>query len=327
MNIKNHLIKLAQQYDKTIILPEAEFSPRIVEAGIEVARRGIANVIFVGDSQKINCGVKNKLKKSIEIIDPKSNAKLPQVINAIYEARKHKGMTVEEASKLALNPIYFANGYCLIGGADGIVCGAEVSTADTLRPALQIIKSKRGLVGSYFLFAGKNKVTADCFLMGDCSVVENPTAEQEALIAEMMLEQYNMLGMKKPCCAFLSYSTLGSADSESVRKVRRAYEIFSAHNPRVMAIGETQFDACVNDRVRAVKMPNAPVTRPANIFVMPNLDAGNIAYKITQYFGSLQAIGPITMGFNLPVNDLSRGCTVDDIVMVIAMTVIQSCWE
>ncbi len=324
MDIKKRLIKMAKQYDKTIVLPEAEFSPRIVAAAIRAAKLGVANIVLIGDPKKIDLSMATKLKKTITIVEPQSSDKLPQVINAIYEARKSKGMTIEEAANLALDPIYFANGYCLIGGADGIVCGAEVPTARTLRPALQIIKSKQGLVSSYFLFAGRNAVTADCFLMGDCAVVENPTAEQEALIAEMMLEQYAMLGLSKPCCAFLSYSTLGSADSESVQKVRRAYEIFCARNPRIMAIGETQFDACVNERVRATKMPNAPVTRPANIFVMPNLDAGNIAYKITQYFGSLRAIGPITMGFNLPVNDLSRGCSVEEAVLVIAVTAIQS---
>ena len=324
MNIKKRLIKMAKQYDKTIVLPEAEFSPRIVSAGIRSAQLGVANIVLIGNAKKIDLSMATKLKKTITVVDPQSSDKLPEVINAIYEARKSKGMTIEEAATLALDPIYFANGYCLIGCADGIVCGAEVPTARTLRPALQIIKSKHGLVSSYFIFAGRNAVTTDCFLMGDCAVVENPTAEQEALIAEMMLEQYNMLGLNKPCCAFLSYSTLGSADSDSVKKVRRAYEIFCARNPRVMAIGETQFDACVNENVRATKMPNAPVTRPANIFVMPNLDAGNIAYKITQYFGSLRAIGPITMGFNLPVNDLSRGCSVEEAVLGIAVTVIQS---
>lgn len=324
MNITKYLISSAKRLNKTIVLPEAEISPRIIEAGLKAVKLGIANIVFVGDEQKLKQYENFSYKKKITVVEPKTSPQLPQVINAIYEARKDKGMTLEMSAELALDPIYFANGYCLCGFADGIVCGAEVPTAKTLRPALQLIKSKQGLVSSYFIFSGKNPVTANCFLMGDCAVVENPTTEQESLIAEMMLKEYLMLGLIKPCCAFLSYSTLGSAESESVRKVRRAYEIFSTRNPRVMAIGETQFDACVNERVRTVKMPTAPITRPANIFVMPNIDAGNIAYKITQYFGSLQAIGPITMGFNIPVNDLSRGCTVSDILNVIAVTVLQS---
>jgi len=318
------LIKEAKQFDKTIVLPEAEFSSRVVSAGIRSAQLGIANIVFLGDPNNIDLRGATRLKSSITVINPKNYDKIALIVNAIYEARKSKGMTLTQASKLAVDPIYFANAFCVIGEADGIVCGAEVPTANTLRPALQIIKSKGGLVSSYFVFSGKNKVTTENFLMGDCAVVENPTAEQEAQIGEMMLEQYKLLGLKKPCCAFLSYSTLGSADSESVRKVRKAYEIFAARNPRIMAIGETQFDACVNAVVRMTKMPNAPLTRPANILIMPNLDTGNIAYKLTQYFGSMQAIGPITMGFNFPVNDLSRGCSVEDIIGVIAITVLQS---
>ncbi len=324
MDIAKRLKKMAKNYPKTIVLPEAEFSARIVEAGVRAVEQGICNIVLIGDPKKIDISWAKKLRGQIEIIDPKSSVKLPQVINAIFEARKHKGLTIDDAARLAIDPIYFAMGYCVCGYGDGVVCGAEVPTASTLRPALQVIKSRQGLVSSYFIFAGKNRVTAECFLMGDCAVVENPTAEQEALIAEMMLEEYNSLGLLKPCCAFLSYSTLGSADSQSVQKVRRAYEIFCAKNPRIMAIGETQFDACVNEKVRAKKMPNAVQNRPANIFVMPNLDAGNIAYKITQYFGGLQAIGPITTGFAVPVNDLSRGCSVDDAVLVIAVTAIQA---
>lgn len=324
MNIAKILIKMAKQQDKTIVLPEAGFSPRVVAAGDLAAQLGIANIVFVGEREKIDFSTARKLKKSIKIVDPKNSDKLPQIINAIFEARKNKGLTLEDAARLAIDPIYFAYGYCLCGYGDGVVCGAEVSTASTLRPALQIVGAKDGLVSSYFIFSGKNPVTQECFLMGDCAVVENPSAEQEAKIAEMMVSEYGLLGLKKPCVAFLSYSTLGSANSESVQKVRRAYEIFCAKNPRIMAIGETQFDACVNERVRATKMPEAPMTRPANIFVMPNLDAGNIAYKITQYFGSLRAIGPITTGFRLPINDLSRGCSVEEAMLVIAVTVIQS---
>lgn len=323
MNFSRTLINMAKKFDKTIVMPEAGFSPRIVEGAIEVARLGVANVVLIGSAESVKLPQLLACKKKIEIVEPAKFAKLSQIVELIYEKRKHKGVTVDEAKKLALDPIYFANAYCLAGYADGVVCGAEVPTASTLRPALQLIKGKNGLVSSYFIFAGKNRVTSDCFLMGDCAVIENPTADQEALIAEMMLAEYQNLGLKKPCCAFLSYSTMGSAESESVRKVRSAYEIFTKNNPHVMCMGETQFDACVNRQVSHNKMPDIPYVRPANIFVMPNLDAGNIAYKITQYFGGLQAIGPITMGLNLPVNDLSRGCTVSDIVEVTAVTVLQ----
>ena len=323
MNFVRTLIKKAKKYDKTIVMPEAEFSSRIIEGAVRVVREGIANIVLIGSKEKIKLPQLKNTSKTIQIINPKDYKDINKIIDLILEKRKHKGMTIEEAGKLALDPIYFANAYCLLGMADGVVCGAEVPTASTLRPALQLVKGRKGLVSSYFLFVGKNQVTNPCFVMGDCAVIENPTAEQEAQIAEMMLDEYKHLGLKKPCCAFLSYSTMGSAESDSVQKVRSAYNIFSKNNPRVMCMGETQFDACVNSTVSRNKMPDMPFVRPANIFVMPNLDAGNIGYKITQYFGGLKAIGPITMGLNLPVNDLSRGCTVDDIVEVTAVTVLQ----
>lgn len=321
MNLRE-LAKRASALEKTICFPEAGFSARIVEGAKRVVSQGVANVVLIGDRQKIDIsGVKGK--KSILVVNPIEFTGLDKIVDIIYQKRKHKGLTREQAKELALDPIYFANAYCLLGLADGVVCGAEVSTASTLRPALQLIKGKEGLVSSYFIFVGKNRVTSDCFLMGDCAVIENPTEVEEAKIAQMMLNEYQNLGLKKPCCAFLSYSTMGSADSVSVQKVRKAYQIFSENNPRVPCIGETQFDACVNSEISKNKMPDFPFVRPANIFVMPNLDAGNIAYKITQYFGGLKAIGPITMGLNLPVNDLSRGCSVDDIVDVTAVTVLQ----
>lgn len=324
MDIAKYLQKMAENNIKTIVLPEAEFSSRIIEAGVRAVEQGMCNIVLIGDPQKINISWAKKMRGEIKIVDPKFSDKLPEVSNAIFETRKHKGLTLEDAVKLAVDPIYFAIGYCVCGYGDGVVCGAEVTTAQTLRPALQIVKNRHGFVSSYFLFAGKNRVTKECFLMGDCAVVENPTAEQEALIAEMMLDEYNLLGLTEPCCAFLSYSTRGSADSESVRKVRNAYEIFSKKNPQILAVGETQFDACVSEKVGAKKMPDCKLPCPANIFVMPDLDAGNIAYKMTQYFGGLRAIGPITMGFTIPVNDLSRGCSIDDILLVIAVTAIQA---
>lgn len=323
MNYTRNWINEAKKLGKTLVLPEAEFSPRIVAGAIAVATRGIANIVLIGDPAKIDLPKNSALNSRITVISPANFGRLAEIVDLIFERRKHKGLTRDEAAALALDPIYFACAYCLLGLADGVVCGAEVPTASTLRPALQLIKGKAGLVGSYFIFLGKNRVTNDCFLMGDCAVVENPTASEEAQIADMMLAEYRNLGLKKPCCAFLSYSTMGSADSESVRKVREAYRLFSKQNPRVACMGETQFDTCVNSVVQRNKTPEERFIRPANIFVMPNLDAGNIAYKITQYFGGLQAIGPITMGLNIPVNDLSRGCTVADIVEVCTITALQ----
>lgn len=261
--------------------------------------------------------------KNFTIIDPNNTPLIDELANKVYQIRKAKGLTLDEAYKLCRDPIYFANAYIVCGYADGIVCGAEVPTANTLRPALQIIKSKSGLVSSYFLFSGENSVTGNAFLMGDCGVIEYPTAEQECVIAENMLNEFNLLGLNNPKLAFLSYSTMGSAKSESTLKVSEAFNLFRQKYPNIDAVGEVQFDASIKQDVAKVKMPNVTFTKPANIFVMPNIDAGNICYKMVQYFGKLKAIGPITSGFNKPVNDLSRGCTIDDIVLLTAITCIQ----
>lgn len=323
MNLTQNIINRAKNACKTIVFPEADFSDRIVVAGKKIANDGIAKVVFVGNKQSLL----NKLGSNcdgITVYDPNNFQQIDKFAECIYQKRKHKGLSMDQAKVLAKDPIYFAVMLVETGMADGMVCGAEVSTAKTLKPALQIIKSKTGIVSSYFLFTGKNNVTDDAFLMGDCAVVECPTAEEEATIASLMLTQNRLLGLNQPRVAFLSYSTMGSAKSESVEKVQKAYQIFAKQNPNVCAVGEAQFDASVFKRVADVKMPNANFVFPANIFVMPNIDAGNIGYKMVQYFGNLNAIGPITMGFNKPVNDLSRGCTVQDIILLTAITAIQA---
>ena len=282
----------------------------------------MAQPVVVGNIEKL----KNVLGGSVDnitIVDPATYVDKDKIAGHIYEKRKAKGMTQEEAKVLSLDPIYFANAYVDLGLADGIVCGAEVSTAKTLKPALQIIKSKAGLVASYFLFSGKNNVTGDVFMMGDCAVVEYPSAEQEALIAELMLEENRKFDLFEPRFAFLSYSTMGSAKGESTQKVQDACNMFKEKHPNIQAVGEVQFDASVLQRVAKTKMPNQEFFGPANMFVMPNIDAGNICYKAVQYFGGLKAIGPITMGFNKPVNDLSRGCNVEEIILATAITSIQ----
>ena len=323
VEIEKELLQRASLIKRTIVFPEAGFSERIRKATCEIATRGIANVVLIGNLSELEKAIPKECLPLIKTVDPQNAPIFDELANSIYNARKHKGLTLQEAKTLCQDPIYFANAYVLNGYADGIVCGAEVPTANTLRPALQLIKSKSGLVSSYFLFSGKNNVTDDVFLMGDCGVVENPTPEQECAIAQNMLCQFNLLGLNNPKVAFLSYSTLGSANSESTQKVKQAFELFKSKNPNVVAVGEVQFDACIKNEVAKVKMPNQNFICPANIFVMPNIDAGNIGYKMVQYFGGLKAIGPITAGFNKPVNDLSRGCTVEDIVLLTAITCIQ----
>lgn len=322
MNIEQILIDKAKVKYKKIVFPEAEFSPRIIEAVKIIAREKIAQTVLVGDQAKITCNLGQTLA-NVTIVDPKNFEKIDEIVNHIYEKRKHKGVDEQQAKVLAQDPIYFANAYVDLGYADGMVCGAEVSTAKTLKPALQIIKSKSGLVASYFLFSGKNNVTCETFMMGDCAVIENPTAEELSQIASLMLEQNRRLDLFSPHFAFLSYSTMGSAKSESISKVQQGFSLFKQANPNVPAVGEVQFDASVKESVAKTKMPNIEFVSPANMFVMPNIDAGNICYKAIQYFGGLKAIGPITMGFNKPVNDLSRGCSVEEIVLTCAITAVQ----
>lgn len=323
MNIKKVLINRAKQNKRTIVFPEAGFSDRIVTAGKIIAKKGIANVVFIGDESSLSLRIKDKDLKNITIYNPKTCPFFEELVQRVIEKRKHKGISEDEARNLLLDPMYFGATLTDCGYADGLVAGAEASTAQTLRPALQIIKSKEGLVSSYFLFIGKNKVTNSAFMMGDCAVIENPTFEQETAIAELMLEESKRLNLFKPIFAFLSYSTVGSAESESTKKVQEAYKLFRERNPNISAIGEVQFDASVLEAVAKTKIPNQQFNGPANMFVMPNIEAGNIGYKLVQYFGGLQAIGPITMGFNKPVNDLSRGCTVNDIILVTAITSLQ----
>ena len=320
MNITEQLINKAKQNKKTIVFPEAEFSDRVLQAGKIIASSQIANVVFV------DCG--NTLPQKVNDYDIKiynSNTCefFEELASIVYQKRKHKGVTENDARELLKDPIYFAVALVEAGYADGMVCGAEVSTAKTLRPALQIIKSSCGIVSSYFLFVGENNVTDSTFMMGDCAVVENPSADELCGIANLMLEENKNLGLFDPRFAFLSYSTKGSAKSESISKVQDAYSLFKQQNPNVIAVGEVQLDASIKENVAKTKMPNEHFYGPANMFVMPNIEAGNIGYKLVQYFGGLQAIGPITMGLNKPVNDLSRGCSVEDIVLVTAITSLQ----
>ena len=318
LNIKKVLINKAKKINKTIIFPEASFSERVQIAGKKMAKMGIAQVVFVGREK--NFSLENY---NIKVYDPNNCSFLEELIERVVEERKHKGVTAEDAKELLKDPIYFASTLIACGYADGMVCGAEVPTASTLRPALQIIKSRAGLVSSYFLFIGKNRVTNNVFMMGDCGVVENPSTEELSQIASLMLKENKMLNLFEPRFAFLSYSTHGSAKSESTQKVQKAYEIFAREYPNIDAVGEIQFDASVIESVAKNKRKDKMFTKPANMFIMPNIDTGNIGYKMVQYFGGLAAIGPITMGFNKPVNDLSRGCSVDDIILVTAITAIQ----
>lgn len=322
MNVEKLLLKKAKEKFKTIVYPEADFSPRIIEATKKIAKKKIANVILIGDESSLV--LKYGKLGSMQVINPKTSELTQELAKTFYELRKAKGITLEEANEKMLDPFYFATMLVKVGYADGMVGGAEVSTAKNLKPALEIIKGKSGLVSSCFLFYGKNKFMKNKpFFLADAGLVENPTSEGLSEIASQTVKSaHDFIGLK-PKLAFLSYSTKGSAKGESIDKVRRAYELFKEQNPQVPADGELQLDASLIPEVSNRKAPNSEIKGQANVLLVPDINAGNIVYKAIQYFGGLNAIGPITQGFNKPINDLSRGCNVKDIIVLTAITAIQ----
>ena len=247
------------------------------------------------------------------------------MVKTLYEKRKKKGMTMEEADELEKDPYYFATLLVECGYADGMVAGAEAPTANTVRPALQIIKAKnKNPVSSCFLVYGDNKfLKGKALILSDCGVIEKPDSETLSAIAEASVESARAFKIGTPKVAFLSYSTKGSAKSEDVTKVREAFEIFKKKNKDVLADGELQFDASMVKSVADHKAPNSPIGGDANVLIFPDINAGNICYKTTQYIGGLNAVGPILQNLKKPVNDLSRGCNVNDIVMLSVITALQ----
>lgn len=316
------LCKLAKTKCKKIVFPEVGFSDRTVEAVLKIQKKGIADCILIGDESSLI--LRNKKLKNFTMINPKTSDITKVLALALYEERKEKGLTEDQAKELILDPFYFSTMLVKCGYADGMVAGAEVSTARTLKPALQLLKNKQdGFVNSYFMMVGKNKVTDDVFFMSDCGLVQEPDKDQIVKIAQNTLSQSKLLCDNVPKVAFLSYSTLGSAKSDSCEKMSQATKEFKEKNPDVIAEGEVQLDAAMFTRVAQVKMPNSKLCGKANILIFPELNSANICYKAVSYFGDIYAVGPITVGLEKPVNDLSRGCTVKDIIYVTAITVIQ----
>ena len=322
----NKLIKLASKKNKTIVFPEAGFSDRIIEAANIIRKKNIANLILIGDESALVLKYKKKIK-NFKIINPKTSSLTQEFAEKIYNLRKDKGISVSEASELAVDPFYFATMMVREGYADGMVGGAEVSTARNLKPALRLIKTKDGsdIVSSAMLMYGKNKVTKGLpLILGDCGLNVNPSSENLCTIAKDCVDLSNKLLSQTPKLAFLSFSTKGSAKSQEVEKVTKAVELFKKSYPYVLADGEMQLDSALIPSVAKIKAPNSSFAKDsANILIFPNLDSGNMCYKAISYFGGLRAIGPICIGLNKPVNDLSRGATVEDIVVLTAVTVLQ----
>ena len=327
--IIKRLKERAKKDIKTIVLPEAT-DIRTLEATEKICKEGFAKIILIGDENKIiNLARENNLELSgAKIVNPNKSEKYNEYVNAFYELRKEKGMTLEKAKEVLKDEIYFGVMMVKLGEADGLVSGAAHSTADTLRPALQILKTAPGtkLVSSFSLMVVPNCEYGEngIFVFSDAGLNQNPTAEEISEIAISAADSFELLIEKEAKVAMLSFSTYGSAKSESVEKMQIATKLVKEKAPNLKIDGEMQFDAAVVPSIAKSKAPGSEVAGKANTMIFPNLDAGNIGYKLTERLAKAEVYGPICQGMAKPVNDLSRGCKSDDIVGVVAITAIQA---
>ena len=327
----DNIKKRAKEDIKTIVLPEAE-DIRILEATQQVLKEQYANIILVGNKEKIEKKAKENNINIIgaEIVDPNNSEKHDEYVNLLYELRKHKGMTIEQAKELVKDPVYY--GMLMVKdeqtNADGLVSGAAHSTSDTLRPALQILKTAPGtkLVSAFFVM-----VVPDCeygekgtFVFADSGLNENPDSEALSEIAISSSKSFKQLVQKEPKVAMLSYSTYGSAKSELTQKVIEATKKVKEKEQELKVDGELQLDAAIIPEIAEMKAPGSPLKGQSNVLVFPNLDCGNIGYKLVQRLGKAEAYGPLCQGIAKPVNDLSRGCTSKDVAGVVAITAVQA---
>ena len=318
----------AKQNKKTIVLPETG-DRRTLEAASKILAEGIANLILIGNKEAIETAADGLDLTAATIIDPNQTDRLQKYIDLLVEVRKSKGMTPEQAKDLLTkNYLYFGVTMVKAGDADGMVAGAINATANVLRPSLQILKTAPGtkLVSAFFLIVVPNcEYGADgTFIFSDSGLVQNPNPEELAAIAGSSAESFQLLVEKEPIVAMLSHSTKGSASHADVDKVVEATRIAKELYPNIKLDGEFQLDAAIVPSVGASKAPGSEIAGKANVLVFPDLDAGNIGYKLAQRLAKAEAYGPITQGIAKPVNDLSRGCTADDIVGVIAITAVQA---
>ncbi|HRE57231.1 MAG TPA: phosphate acetyltransferase [Candidatus Kapabacteria bacterium] len=312
----------ARTASRTIYFPDAE-DIRTIQAAHHIAQQGLAKPVLIGNKQNI-CSIIDVqcLEYSPLIIDPATSELTPHYTEILFELRKKKNLSYQAANELIAQPLYWAGIALHNGDCDGCVAGSLSSTGDVLRAALHTVGLAQGVktVSSWFLMLFDDKV----YGYADCGVVPYPTSEQLADIAFSTVDNFHKVTAMQSRVAFLSFSTYGSARHESVEKVQEAYRIFSAMHPDIIADGELQFDAAIVPAIAQRKAPNSPIAGEANIFIFPNLDAGNIAYKMSERLGGAQAIGPLIQGLHKPYCDLSRGCSVQDIIDVSAITVLMS---
>ena len=315
---------------KTIVMPETN-DKRIIIAAAHIIEEGIANIILVGNKEKIMDGagwLEVDLSK-VQIVEPSSTDKLDEYVDLLYETRKSKGMTPEKAREMLLtDPLVFGVMMVKANDADGMVAGACHATADVLRPALQILKTAPGvkLVSGFFILDVPNSPFGNngTFLFADCGLNQDPTSEELAHIAYSSSKSFKNLVGGKPIIAMLSHSTKGSAKHPLVDKVTKAVEYAHEFYPNLTLDGELQTDAAIVPAVAKNKAPGSEVAGKANVLIFPNLDAGNIGYKLVERLGGADAYGPMLQGIARPVNDLSRGCSWEDIVGVVALTAVHA---
>lgn len=313
---------------QTIVLPES-LDPRILEATEQILKEKVANIILIGKENEIMDKAGSLDISGATIIDPDNFDQMDDYIASLVELRSEKGMTKEEARELLTkDPLYLGVMMVEEGMAGGVVSGAINPTPNVLRPALQILRTAPGrkFVSAFFLM-----VVPDCeygadgtFIFADSGLVQNPTSEELAIIAGSSARSFKLLVEEKPVVGMLSHSTMGSAQHEHVDKVTEAIRLSKEWYPEYAIDGELQLDAAIDPKIGQVKSPGHEVAGKVNVLIFPDLDAGNIGYKLTQYLAKAQAYGPITQGISKPANDLSRGCSTIDIIGVVAITAVQA---
>jgi phosphate acetyltransferase len=330
MSFINKIKNEAKKEIKTIVLPESD-DLRILEATEMIIQEGFADIILIGNPDEINnIAAENNINISkAKIINPSTYSKFSKYASDLYELRKTKGMTLDQAKDLLMNNSrYFAAMIVKEGDADGFVSGASHPTSDTLRPALQILKTAPGtkLVSAFFIMDLPDKQYGEngIFVFADCGLNEYPDAEALSEIAISSAKSFKELVGEEPRIAMLSYSTHGSANSPLTEKVIEATKLLKEREPELICDGEIQLDAAIIPEVAKLKAPDSPLQGKSNILIFPDLDAGNIGYKLTQRFGHAEAYGPLCQGVSRAVNDLSRGCSSKDIVGVVAITALQA---
>ncbi len=317
------LIDILKKSPKKIVFTEGS-DPRILEAASRLLASNFLHPILVGDEAEINTAAEESgfNIRGAQIIDPKKFDRMDEMVDMFCELRKSKGVTPEQARGILSQANYFGTMLVKMGIADALLGGATYSTADTVRPALQLIKTKPGntIVSSCFILVrpsatGENEVLA----MSDCAINIHPTEDELVEIAGESAECAKIFGVD-PKVAFLSYSTFGSGKGEDVDKMRNAAHKAQEKYPNLPIAGEMQFDAAVSPRVARTKCPDSDVAGHANTFIFPDINAGNIGYKIAQRLGNFEAYGPILLGLNAPINDLSRGCNASEVYSMAIIT-------